>query len=311
MKRRMVIITMDKSECDKSFQNICIVNTRFDLKRKKNKIKLFKPSGIVVLMIAMEKKNTTKNDKDNKLQWGRLIIEMCQRCKNNVIMSNMVNHHGSVGSIYSFGNQGVFKKEKNSTVGPYAIMKRYDDDRQIEIENIASQIETAASGEMFAAVHNLSCVIPNLGQLLFPVLDIGHDLQKSWGDVNLKKVSKGPDSMWNMSVCVNASTADFHTEKDVSYTLIAVPKQDHSMAKKMGNTYQFLFKLNENNCISFDLHPNISFCFSGTFLTHRQKGNDSKESDDNKFVNLSSYGNYRLFTHIRKSFLRNSLSTLT
>ena len=63
MKRRMVVITMDKSECDKSFQNICIVNTRFDLKRKKNKIKLFKPSGIVVLMIAMEKKKTTKTMK--------------------------------------------------------------------------------------------------------------------------------------------------------------------------------------------------------------------------------------------------------
>ena len=97
--------------------------------------------------------------------------------------------------------------------------------------------------------------------------------------------------MWNMSVCVNASTADFRTEKDVSYTLIAVPKHDHSMAKKMGNTYQFLFKLNENNCICFDLHPNISFCFSGTFLTHRQKGNDSIGSDDNKFVNLSSNKN--------------------
>ena len=49
---------------------------------------------------------------------------------------------------------------------------------------------------MFAAVHTLACVIPNLGQLLFPVLDIGYDLQKNWGDVNLKKVSKGPDSMF-------------------------------------------------------------------------------------------------------------------
>lgn len=234
---------------------------------------------------------------------------MCERCKNNIILSNMVNHHGSEGCIYSFGNQGIFKKENNSTVGQYAIKKRYDDDRQIEIENIASQIETAASKEMFAAVHTLACVIPNLGQLLFPVLDIGYDLQKNWGDVNLKKISKEPDSMWNMSVCVNASTADFHTEKDVSYTLIGVPKQDHSSTQNIGNTYQFLFKLNSNNCIALDLTPNISFCFSGTFLTHRQRGNDSVGSDDNKFVNLSSYGNYRLFTHIRKSFLRNSFST--
>ena len=106
MKQRMVMITMDKSECDKSFKNVCIVNTKFDMKRKKNKLKLFNPSGIVVLMIAMEK-TKTKNE-ENKLKWGTLIIEICERCKNNVILSNMVNHHGSEGCIYSFGNQGIF-----------------------------------------------------------------------------------------------------------------------------------------------------------------------------------------------------------
>ena len=118
---------------------------------------------------------------------------------------------------------------------------------------------------MFAAVQTLGCVIPNLGQLLFPVLDIGHDLQKCWGDVNLKKVSKGSDSMWNMIVCINASTADVHTEKDVSYTLIGVPKQDYSSSKKHGNTYQLLFRLNDNNCISLDLLPDISFFFQEPF----------------------------------------------
>ena len=55
MKRRMIVITMDKSEYDKISQNIYIVNTKFDMKRKKNKLKLFNPSGIVVLMIAMKK----------------------------------------------------------------------------------------------------------------------------------------------------------------------------------------------------------------------------------------------------------------
>ena len=37
---------------------------------------------------------------------------------------------------------------------------------------------------MFAAIDNLSYVIPNLDQLLFPVLDIGYELQNRWGDVN-------------------------------------------------------------------------------------------------------------------------------
>ena len=108
-----------------------------------------------------------------------------------------------------------------------------------------------------------------------------------------------------MSVCVNASAANFYTEKDVSYALIAVSQQDYIITKKNGKTYQFLFKLNENDYISLDLIPNMSFCFSGTFLTHRQKGNDYLESDENRFANLSSYGNYCCFTHICKSSLRN------
>ena len=64
---------------------------------------------------------------------------------------------------------------------------------------------------MFAAIDTLSCIIPNLGQLLFPVLDIGYELQNKWGDVNLKKVLNGPDSMWTMSVCTNASTVNYRT----------------------------------------------------------------------------------------------------
>ena len=96
--------------------------------------------------------------------------------------------------------------------------------------------------------------------------------------------------MWNMSVCVNASTSDYHTEKDVLYTLIDVPQHDYIETKR-NNTYQFMLKLNEIDCISLDLIHNMSFCFSGTFLTHRQKGHDSLESDENRFVNVSSYGN--------------------
>lgn len=60
MKRRMVMVTMDKSEYDKIIQNVCIVNTRFGFKQKSKMKKLFKPSGIIVLMIALEKKRLLK-----------------------------------------------------------------------------------------------------------------------------------------------------------------------------------------------------------------------------------------------------------
>ena len=80
-------------------------------------------------------------------------------------------------------------------MGPYAIQNWYEYDRQIEIEGIASQIKSKLSAEMFVAIDTLSCVVPNLGKLLFPVLDGGYKLQNKWGDINLKKVSNGHNSI--------------------------------------------------------------------------------------------------------------------
>ena len=105
-------------------------------------------------------------------------------------------------------------------------------------------------------------------------------------------------------MCVNASTGDFHTEKDTSYTLITVPSQEIKEQKKIGNEYSFLFKLNANTTISLPLSIDLTFLFSGMFISHRQRGNNSKKKEDSPFINLSSYGNQRLFTHIRKSFSR-------
>ena len=77
------------------------------------------------------------------------------------------------------------------------------------------------------------------------------------------------------------------------------------MQQQSKNIYEFLFKLNDKECISLPLTPDITFMFSGKFLSHCQNGNTSIEKDNNEFVNLSSYGNHTLFTHIRESFARN------
>ena len=60
----------------------------------------------------------------------------------------MVSHHESHGRIYAFGHQGVFKKVNNSTVGLYAIKKRHSNDRQLEVEQMADQIEDMITVEM-------------------------------------------------------------------------------------------------------------------------------------------------------------------
>ena len=111
--------------------------------------------------------------------------------------------------------------------------------------------------------------------------------------------------MWKTNVCVNATAGQFHTEKDTSYTIITVPMQDYGKQKREGNTYEFQFRLDDNNCIVLPMTPELTFIFSGIFVTHRQACNSKTSNNLEPFINLSSYGNERLFNHICKSFFRN------
>ena len=299
MKRKMVLITMNKSECVKAVTDVHIINTCLQDTNQS-----FEPSGVVVLMMTM--KECKRADKDiGRIQWARLIIQMCKHCKNNILASKMVSHHDSQGSIYAFGHQGVFKTVNNSTVGLYEVKKRFKDDRQLELEQMSTQIEDMISVEMCFAKNTLSNIVKQVGRLILPAVDVAHDMQNVYGNINLNKCDRKTGSMCSTNVCVNATTGEFHTEKDTSYTMITVPLQDYKSQRNGGNIYKFLFKLNDNVCISFPLTPNVSFMFSGTFLCHRQAGNTSKYKEVHQFVNLSSYGNQKLFNHIRKSFTRN------
>ena len=46
------------------------------------------------------------------------------------------------------------------------------------------------------------------------------------------------------------------------------------------------------------LEPGLSFIFSGKYLTHRQVIPDSNSKHGN-FLNIASYGNKRLYNHIK------------
>ena len=60
---------------------------------------------------------------NKRVKWARLLIEMCQYCKVNILKSNIVSHHGSLGDIYSFGYQGLFKLVGENSVGLYGVKK--------------------------------------------------------------------------------------------------------------------------------------------------------------------------------------------
>ena len=198
----------------------------------------------------------------------------------------------------------MFKEIKNSSVGLYGVRKRFEDERQQDVENIAHTIEEVISVEMSLVSKTLSKLVEYADRLILPVLDIASKMQVNYGNIFFKKDKKKCSSTWNINVCINASTEDFHTENDTSYTLITVPSQNSKDQHNCGSIYNFLFKLNEDLIISLPLTPDLSFLFSGTYLSHRHQGNKSTEKTTNPFVHISSYGNKRLFTHIRKSFFR-------
>ena len=119
--------------------------------------------------------------------------------------------------------------------------------------------------------------------------------------------------LWQSELCCDAITRDFHTERDITYTLISIPYQftDNVEKKQCKPTY-FMLQLNEKNTIAFRMTPKSSFFFSGTMITHKQFCEDGYEDvDDRKkishFYNIACYGNERLFHHLRLSF-RRSLS---
>ena len=72
------------------------------------------------------------------------------------------------------------------------------------------------------------------------------------------------------------------------------------------NKYKFLFKINNTNLLSINMPHNTSVIFSRVMLIHRQARDidmDMNDIDD-MFFNVASYGNKRIFSHIKQSFLR-------
>ena len=143
-----------------------------------------------------------------------------------------------------------------------------------------------------------------------PILNVAFEKQDSTGDINFKEVMTTKTGLWQSELCCNAVTKDFHTERDITYTLISVPYQfaDNEEKKSKKPTY-FLLQLNESNTLGLRMLPKSSFFFSGTMITHRQFSEDGYEDEvvrkkQTHFYNIACYGNARLFHHLRESFKR-------
>jgi hypothetical protein len=288
MKYRHMFITASKSECMKYFPSLITSSSTPNTEQ----------SGVVVLMASLLKQVSTSNKCWNIQDFSRI-----KKCKPNIIKTS--NHHNSSGYYASFGNKGSFDKATSSSVGQYVTKKSASIKSQCIIIQEAATYEQYVANEISRAINDLNSFIPKIKSIISPVIDTCFELQSSIKDINIKKGYASNDGCWQSSLCVDAVTGQFHNEQDCTYTLISVPRQDTIESNKNSNKYHFLFELTKKKRLNIPLFPGVSFIFSGLFLTHRQHIVQGTIGNQDKFFNVASYGNKRLFNHIKKSFNNN------
>ena len=150
-----------------------------------------------------------------------------------------------------------------------------------KVNMYAEEIENSSANEIEIAVKGLSQVNYNVHMLISLVVNVAFNMQGIHGDINLKSVKTTSSSLWQSKVCINASTKNWHTENNISYTLVSVPKQDCTKDDI------FFFQLNEKQRIGIPMRAGISLISSMKFLTHRQHCMiyNNRPLDDNMVTN--------------------------
>ena len=296
MKGKYLFITGDKKDYMHDPNIFCIdTTTRCDCNNGNDG--KYKPSGVVVLCII------TLNYQKNKTgwSWGKQHYDLVRKSKHD-LMGGSASHFGSEGKYYSFGNKGNYGMKNDSSVGQYT-NRQYKDASKMLMSNVnAIGLEEMVARELEAGIEGIAKIAPNIRNLIAPVINVAYREQLKKGDINLNKGASFDSGLWQSNISVNARTASFHTENGSTYTFISIPKQEVNCQRK--HEYSFLFSIKDKINISITLTEGISFIFSGKLLTHRQSCNFPVDMKGETFINFSSYGTKRLFSHIKKSFMR-------
>ena len=138
---------------------------------------------------------------------------------------------------------------------------------------------------------NFSCAVTSVTRVLKNIIS------NFCGDECKKITTKFRSNKFTSRfVCVDATTGQYHTENDGTWTVTAVPNQNTTKKK---NVY-FKFKLDKNIILKVKLSKKSSLFYTAKMMTHRQ----SSKSKHN-FVNVSAYTNERILNHVSSSVIRN------
>jgi hypothetical protein len=282
-KKRLVVITAMKDDCAKVLPDLLTSSSRHNTDS----------SNVVVLLACVLKIPSSENK-----VWCHDDFSHVKKCKPNIIQS--CNHHNSTGYYASFGNKGSYDKATFSSVGQYCTKKKSKLSDQITVNQQATMYEQYCADEISRSVNALSSYLPNIRSIVAPVLQVAFEQQQIDNkDLNLQANLSSSDGCFQSCICINAETQTYHTEHDCTYTMITIPSQTHT--KKSTIVYDFLFELTSKQSINIPLEAGVSFIFSGLFLKHRQNKSHGICTADNTFFNIASYGNKKLFYHLRKT----------
>lgn len=214
-------------------------------------------------------------------------------------VTKQTSHFKTRGSVYSFGLHGLFKKNEDlSTVGNYCTKKKSDLAKSLRNKLMEDCVKDMENG-----INTISKIDPRIHKLIAPCCSLlANELQEQLGIESSIKNTVYPFLSAHLNI--NVTTDLFHTEQDVTYTLICVPKQSNS--KFIARTAMFLFRINWSQMFQFTMFQGFSMIYSAMLLTHRQEISKT----DHIIMNTSGYGNKKLFCHIRSS-LQNSLKVST
>lgn len=250
---------------------------------------------------------TAKFDEDNNVDddespvYTAAFLKSVGLDKNSITPVNGKRHHGSCGFHFGYGSVASYGSLKNrpegNSVCAFAGNNRHAPtlarsvaigarcvDRKFNRNNIPGSSVTTKGTVM---THSVKRGAANANPLL----------QSHVGNI---KGTRFPA----VFLCVDAFTLRKHTERDCSYTLITVPKQD---GLGVGHTSGYFFNFYLNNeagdVIRVPMQLGTSIFFNGYFLTHKQ----SRAIDHvPTFVNISAYGNQKFFQSAQCTIMRNT-----
>ena len=207
-------------------------------------------------------------------------------------------HHMSTGYYFSWEMKGNYGLNENSSVGQYAHKPT------VKGALGSTFLVQSMNTELQATILNMKRILAGIPKMIAPVIQVAYDIQSTEGNIDIEKTSASHVGVWQSSLSVNAVTKGFHTEHDVTYTTINIPSQEKKSAERK---YHFIFKIQNKLNISLPLIEGTTILFSGKLLTHRQTCNVFECTDDELFFNFASYGNKKLYSHIRQSFIRSGM----